>query len=40
MISMLNMWQTGGKGVSTVRQTHVAHVFGDSCTPTGKLVLR
>jgi hypothetical protein len=37
---MLNMWQTGEKGVFTVRQTHVAHVFGDSCTPAGKLVLR
>jgi hypothetical protein len=30
----------GGKGVFTVRQTHVAHVFGDSCTPAGKLMFR
>jgi hypothetical protein len=28
------------KGVFTMRQTHVAHVFGDSCTPASKLVLR
>jgi hypothetical protein len=26
--------------VFTVRQTHVAHVFGDSCTPAGKLVVK
>jgi hypothetical protein len=28
------------KGVFTVRQTHVAHVFDDSCTPAGKLMFR
>jgi hypothetical protein len=40
MISMLNVCKTGGKGVFTVRQTHVAHVFGDSCTSAGKLMFR
>jgi hypothetical protein len=40
MISMLDMWQTGGKGMFTMRQTHVVHVFGNSCTPAGKLMLR
>jgi hypothetical protein len=28
------------KGMFTMRQTHVVHVFGNSCTPAGKLVLR
>jgi hypothetical protein len=40
MISMLDVWQTGGKGTFTMRQTHVVHVFGNSCTPAGKLMLR
>jgi hypothetical protein len=40
MISMLEMWWTGGKGMFTLRQAHVVHVFGNSCTPAGKLVLR
>jgi hypothetical protein len=40
MISMLDVWQTGGKGMFTMRQTHVVHVFGNLCTPADKLVLR
>jgi hypothetical protein len=40
MTSMLDVWQTGGKDVFTMRQTHVVHVFGNSCTPAGKLVFR
>jgi hypothetical protein len=37
---MLDMWQTGGKGMFTMRQTHVVLVFDNSCTPAGKLVSR
>jgi hypothetical protein len=36
----VSMCKTGGKGVFTVRQTDVAHVFDDSCTPAGKLMFR
>jgi hypothetical protein len=35
---MLNMWNMQGKGVFVMRQTHVGHVFGKLCIPTGKLM--
>jgi hypothetical protein len=33
MNHMLNMWKVQGKGMFVMRQTHVGHVFGNSCIP-------
>jgi hypothetical protein len=38
MNHMLNMWYVQGKGVLVMRQTHVGHVFDNSCFPASKLM--
>jgi hypothetical protein len=38
MSRMLNIWKMQGEGVFVMRQTHVEHVFGKLCIPTGKLI--
>jgi hypothetical protein len=38
MNRMLNMWYIQGKGAFVMRQTHVRHVFGNSCIPASKLM--